>query len=99
MIFTDSLSSIQAIQNGYTSNSVCRRLQHEMHDVLLTNIVELCWIPSHVGVLGNEEADLTAEPLNLYEFSTLTGILSYNADSRKIDERLAREAGKALRLM
>ena len=36
VIFTDSLSSIQAIQNGCTSNSICRRLQHEMHDILLT---------------------------------------------------------------
>ena len=66
VIFTDSLSSIQAIQNGYTSNFICRRLQHEMHDVLLTNTIELCWIPSHVGILGNEEADLTAKQASLY---------------------------------
>ena len=65
VIFTDALSSIQAIQTGYTSNSVCRRLQHEMHDFLLTNTVELCWIPSHVGILENEEADLSAKQASL----------------------------------
>ena len=65
VIFTDSLSSIQAIQNGYTANSVCRRLQHEMHDILLTKTLELCWIPSHVGILGNEEADLNAKRASL----------------------------------
>ena len=75
VIFTDLRSLIQAIQNGYTSNSVCRRLQHEMHDVLLTNTIELCWILSHVGVLWNEEADLSAKPLNKYKFRSLTAIL------------------------
>ena len=42
-----------------------RRLQHEMHDVLLTNTIELCWIPSHVGIFGNEEADLSAKQASL----------------------------------
>ena len=60
VIFTDSLSSIQ---NGYISNSVCRRLRHEMHDILLTKTLELCWIPSHVGFLGNQEADLNTGTL------------------------------------
>ena len=65
VIFTHSLSSIQAIKNRYTSNSVCRRLQHEMHDILLTKALELCWMPSHVGILGNEEADLNAKHTSL----------------------------------
>ena len=52
VIFTDSLSLLQAIENGYTPNTVCRRLQHEMYDILLTKTIALCWIPSHTGILG-----------------------------------------------
>ena len=36
-----------------------------MHDILLTKTLELCWIPSHVGILGNEEADLNADHSSL----------------------------------
>ena len=32
-----------------------------MHDILLTKTLELCWIPSRVGILGNEEADLNVK--------------------------------------
>ena len=49
VIFTDLLSSLHAIENEYTPNTVCRRLQHEMHDIHITKIIALYWIPSHTG--------------------------------------------------
>ena len=45
--------------------NACSRLQHEMHDVLLTKTLELCWIPSRVDILGNDEADLNAKSASL----------------------------------
>ena len=36
-----------------------------MHDVLLTNTIELCWILSPVGIMENEEADLSAKQASL----------------------------------
>ena len=36
-----------------------------MHDILLTKTLELCWIPSHVSILGNKEADLNAKRASL----------------------------------
>ena len=36
-----------------------------MHDIFLTKTLELCWIPSHAGILGNEEADVNAKRASL----------------------------------
>ncbi|MCG8049253.1 MAG: reverse transcriptase domain-containing protein, partial [Candidatus Thiodiazotropha endolucinida] len=68
VILTDSLSSIQALQSG-KSNS-----RPDKIDIILTNLdkakrngqtIEIEWIPSHVGIPGNEAADQIAK-LALY---------------------------------
>ena len=62
IIFSDSKSSLQALQDLQTSNPlVCRAL--ELHTTLCNehkNIV-FCWLPSHVGIRGNEAADRAAK--------------------------------------
>ena len=61
MLFTDCLSMLQTIENGYPLNNVCHRLQHVMHDILPTKTITLCWIASYTGILGNEEADMSSK--------------------------------------
>ena len=62
IIFSDSKSSLQALQDLQTNNPlVCRAL--ELHTTLCNehkNIV-FCWLPSHVGIRGNEAADRAAK--------------------------------------
>ena len=60
-IFSDSLSSIQAIKDIYRNNPLVARI----HTLLVRlhgrgQSVTLCWVPSHVGVEGNERADKIA---------------------------------------
>ena len=74
-----------------TSNFICRRLQHEMHDILLTKTLELCWIPSHVGILGNEEADLNAKHTSLQAAQRILQYTDwYPLLKEKLNEKLMR---------
>ena len=43
------------------NNAISHRILHKVHDILNPKQVELCWIPSHTGIIGNEAADQTAE--------------------------------------
>ena len=61
IIFSDSLSSLQALHNQKVENpSVCDVLERISHLVPFKRIV-FCWLPSHIGIRGNEKADETAK--------------------------------------
>ena len=62
VIFSDSMSSLQSI-NGFNLESDLVQNFLKDYTVLAKkskNII-LCWIPSHVGILGNERADADAK--------------------------------------
>ena len=62
VIFSDSYSALRFLLNLRTNHPVARKLIHEVNrlQVEAGKIVKFCWIPSHVGVKGNEEADRAA---------------------------------------
>ena len=71
-IFSDSLSSLTAIHNrlfqtGYVQKFILT------HNQLANSgkTIILCWIPSHVGIRGNERADEAAK-------SALSSTISYS---------------------
>ena len=60
-IFTDSRSSIQIIRKITANHPILTEIQSVLVRLgSLGRSVHLCWVPSHVGVLGNEEADRLA---------------------------------------
>ena len=62
LICSDSLTSINMLQNSPSSHPLVRRLQHDIHNLntMLFDITFL-WVPSHCGVEGNELADTAAQ--------------------------------------
>ena len=56
-IFTDSRSCLQALLKQFPTNPQVRKLKHTIAYLQkLGKTVELCWIPGHAGVSGNEIA-------------------------------------------
>ena len=54
VVMSDTYSVLRTLMNT-------RRLQHYIHGLRGTNKeVEICWIPGHVGIQGNEKADIVA---------------------------------------
>ena len=61
-IFTDSLSSLETIKQYNNNHPIVLRIQDKLLKLLDNNKhVSLCWVPSHVGIPGNEKADEKAK--------------------------------------
>ena len=63
MILSDSLSSLQAIDNEKWDNPIIQsilELNQQIFDET-DKFVDYCWIPGHTGIKGNEEADKAAK--------------------------------------
>ena len=56
---SDSLSNLINIYNLNTSQPVICQIINELNE--RKNNILLAWIPGHVGIIGNEEADLKAK--------------------------------------
>ena len=61
IIFTDSLSAMQALDNQKTDNPLTTKLLDKLSDICENDDVVFCWLPSHTGIRGNEEADKAAK--------------------------------------
>ena len=62
VIYSDSLSCLQALENKNIEHPIIQEILH-----ILTYLkevgsqIEFCWIPSHIGIKGNEKADRIAK--------------------------------------
>jgi ribonuclease HI len=62
IIFSDSLSCLQTIQCPSWKNPVILDILENTHHLSLAGKdVRFCWLPSHVGISGNEAADKAAK--------------------------------------
>ena len=61
IIYTDSLSAMQALEGEKTDNPlIVSRLEKLSRSCIRADIV-FCWLPSHIGINGTEEADKAAK--------------------------------------
>ena len=61
VIFSDSMSVLATLSNPRAEHPLARKILHKLHVLkLLGKGVEPFWIPSHVGISGNERADKLA---------------------------------------
>ena len=62
IIFADSLSSLVAIENRHWDNPLTLEVLNRIHNLLSTGkIIMFVWLPSHVGIQGNTDADVAAK--------------------------------------
>ena len=62
VIFSDSLSVLKSLSHTSSKNPKIQNLIEKHHELSKTNLKEIifCWLPSHVGINGNEAADVKA---------------------------------------
>ena len=57
VIYTDSRSSLEAVKQFYPTNAIVNDIRLALHNLKKRKVrVTLCWIPSHIGVEGNEKS-------------------------------------------
>ena len=61
VIFSNSLSVLQALKHTYSKYSQIQHLLLKHHEIPSSKTVIYCWIPSHIGIYGNEKADKNAK--------------------------------------
>ena len=62
MIFSDSLSVLLSLHNKKMDNPLILQLLQKLHHLSCAHkTIHLCWIPSHIGIRGNEAADMAAK--------------------------------------
>ena len=66
IIFSDSLSVLTSLKNRKTKNALVQEILLKLDDICKSKEIVFCWIPSHIGIRGNEKADCAAkQSLNL----------------------------------
>lgn len=61
LITTDSLSALQGISQLYPTHAIIQQIKDEIFNLHEQNKnITFIWVPSHVGIEGNEEVDLLA---------------------------------------
>ena len=58
IIFSDSLSVLKAMNHTSSKN---QKLLEKCHELLAYKDIVFCWIPSHIGIQGNEMVDKQAK--------------------------------------
>ena len=84
IIFSDSHSVLKAMNHTSSKNPQFRNFLEKCHELLTNKEIVLCWIPSHIGILGNEMVDQQAKTsLSLESISFKTPFSNFKPSINK----------------
>ena len=73
VIYSDSLSCLQALKNKNLEHPIIREIVQILSYLNeVESQVEFCWIPGHIGIKGNEKADNIANMKRDFYLSVYT---------------------------
>ena len=61
LYFSDSLSVLKAMNHTISKNPQIQKLYEKCHELLANKEFVICWIPSHIGIQGNEMVNKQAK--------------------------------------
>jgi len=62
LLFSDSLSSLNSIANNKLEHPITLKILLKYHNLFTCSFnIIFCWLPSHVGISGNEKTDTAAK--------------------------------------
>ena len=61
IIFSDFLSVLNSLTHNDHSNSMIQQILKRYFELSKTKTIIFCWIPSHINLQGNDEADYEAK--------------------------------------
>ena len=61
VIFSNSLSVLKSLNHTSSKNSKFQNLIEKHHELSKSKEILFCWLPSHVGIKGNEATDVKAK--------------------------------------
>jgi len=77
IIYSDSLSVLQSLKGKNLRNPLIQQLLLKHDRLSPSKSIVFCWLPSHVGIGGNEEADKAAKAsLSLQEAASFYSVAS-----------------------
>ncbi|XP_063394546.1 uncharacterized protein LOC134679524 [Cydia fagiglandana] len=62
-VFSDSKAALMEISNRSSTNSIVNRIHKLLYNIRESGktAIQFCWIKAHVGLIGNERADMAAK--------------------------------------
>ena len=93
VILTDSLSVLTTIEGGGAGSrpDLMKECYYKINGIKAKHIVlDLCWIPSHVGIQGNEEADKIAVTMANSTEETIVNLPINKAEAYAIVKKRAK---------
>ena len=61
MVITASSSALQALKSQKFNNPIVSNILHICHYLSRHKDIVFCWVPSHIGIQSNEQADVLAK--------------------------------------
>ena len=62
VIYSDSRSAVESLKNYEMRNPLVLEIKQQLNKLYSRGVdIEICWIPAHVGIPGNEKADEKAK--------------------------------------